>query len=376
MIETGLSKREMIQQEALKATEGKYRCGLAISMGVGKTYIGLQHMQREYTYALQMGNTPKFLVVAPKVSIFQSWKDDAEKFGLTHLLEFITFTTYLSLSKQPNDYSCIYLDECHSLLYSHEFYLGTYPGQILGLTGTPPRYKNSEKGEMVARFCPIMYSYITDDAVDDKILNDYKVVVHQLELNTQKNYMVKLKNGGAFMTSEREHYMYWTNRINDTTNFAQQKIFRIMRMKAMMEYKTKENYAKALLDMIHEKCIVFCNTTEQADKICRDSYHSKNPDSEDNLLAFKNGDIDQLSCVLQLNEGVNIPNLKAGIILHAYSNERKSAQRIGRLLRLNPDDKAVIHILMYRDTQDEQWVHEALKDLDPEKISYTYSMIG
>jgi len=375
MISTGSSKREMIQQEALAATVGKYRCGLAVSMGVGKTYIGLQHMQREYTYAQQMGTIPKFLVVAPKVAIFQSWKDDAEKFGLDHLLEFINFTTYISLSKQHNDYTCIYLDECHSLLYSHEFYLGTFPGQILGLTGTPPRYKNSEKGEMVSKFCPIAYSYITDDAVDDKILNDYKIIVHQLELSTQKNYPVKTKTGGQFMTSEQDHYAYWTNRIADTTNFAQQKIFRIMRMKAMMEYRTKENYSKALLDMIHDKCIVFCNTTEQADRICRDSYHSKNPDSEDNLIAFKDGQIEQLSCVLQLSEGVNIPNLKAGIILHAYSNERKSAQRIGRLLRLNPDDKAVIHILMYRGTQDEQWVQEALKDLDPEKISYTYSMI-
>jgi superfamily II DNA or RNA helicase len=375
MTETGLSKRLMIQQDALAATEGKYRCGLAISMGVGKTYIGLQHMQREYTYALEMDTKPSFLVVAPKVAIFQSWKDDAEKFGLAHLLEFMNFTTYLSLSKQHHEYGCIYLDECHSLLYTHEFYLSTFPGQILGLTGTPPRYKNSEKGEMVNTFCPIVYSYITDDAVEDKILNDYKIVVHQLELSTQKNYQVKLKNGGQFTTSEREHYAYWTKRIQETTNFAQQKIFRIMRMKAMMEYKTKENYAKALLDMIHEKCIVFCNTTEQADRICRDSYHSKNPDSEDNLVSFKEGSIDQLSCVLQLSEGVNIPNLKAGIILHAYSNERKSAQRIGRLLRLNPDDKAVIHILMYRDTQDEQWIQEALKDLDPEKISYTYSMI-
>jgi hypothetical protein len=37
---------------------------------------------------------------------------------------------------------------------------------------------------------------------------------------------------------------------------------------------------------------------------------------------------------------------------------------------LNPDEKSVIHILMYKDTVDEQWVQEALKDLDQNKIFY------
>jgi superfamily II DNA or RNA helicase len=150
---------------------------------------------------------------------------------------------------------------------------------------------------------------------------------------------------------------------------------RILRMKALMSFPTKERYAKQLLDMIDEKCIVFCNTTEQADWVCADSYHSKNPDSAGNLDNFKNGAITKLSCVQQLNEGVNIPNLKVGIILHSYSNERQSSQRIGRLLRLNPKDKATIHILAYKDTVDMDWVSEALKDIDSEKIVYTEPMI-
>ena len=73
---------------------------------------------------------------------------------------------------------------------------------------------------------------------------------------------------------------------------------------------------------------------------------------------------------MQLNEGVNIPELKQGIIMHAYGNERKSAQRIGRLLRLNPDDTAIVHILCYMDTIDEAWVKEALEGYDPSKITW------
>lgn len=361
-----LTKRELIQQEALAATENIFRCGLGISMGVGKTLIGLRHMEREFP---NLKN--RFLVVAPKVSIFESWKEDAEKFGLAYLLDYIDFTTYLSLGKRNRDYDCIYLDECHSLLYTHDFYLATYPGKILGLTGTPPRYKNSEKGDMVQKYCPIIYTYITDDAVEDKILNDYKIIVHRIPLGTSKNVRVETKNGGYFMSTERDNYNYWSERIGNAITPKQTQIFRIMRMQALMKFPSKENYAKRLLDMIDEKCIVFCNTTEQADRICANSYHSKNPDSESNLEQFKTGAIDCLASVQQLNEGVNIPNLKYGIILHAYSNERKSSQRIGRLLRLSPDQKAIIHILMYERTIDEDWVQQALRDLDPEKIVYT-----
>jgi superfamily II DNA or RNA helicase len=83
---------------------------------------------------------------------------------------------------------------------------------------------------------------------------------------------------------------------------------------------------------------------------------------------FKNGEITQLSTVLQLSEGVNIPNLRQGIIMHAYGNERKASQRIGRLLRLNPNEKAIVHILCYMDTVDEKWVKEALENFDQSKI--------
>ena len=83
---------------------------------------------------------------------------------------------------------------------------------------------------------------------------------------------------------------------------------------------------------------------------------------------FKEGTITKLSTVLQLNEGVNIPNLRQGIIMHAYGNERKAAQRIGRLLRLNPNEKAIVHILCYKDTVDEKWVKEAVEGFDQDKI--------
>ncbi len=108
----------------------------------------------------------------------------------------------------------------------------------------------------------------------------------------------------------------------------------------------------------------------QADRLCTHSYHSNNPDSAENLAKLQKGEITKLSAVLQLNMGVTIPDLKEIIIMHAYSNERKTSQRLGRALGLAPDETAVAHILMYAGTVDETWVSESLSDFDQTKIIY------
>ena len=354
--------KDEIQKEALHVILKKDRCGIAVSMGVGKTRIGLMHMQHNLT------DISRFLVVAPKKSVFQSWKDEAKDAGMEHLIPHITFSTYLSLPKQNLDYDIIYLDECHNLLFSHEPWLDGYKGKILGLTGTPPRVSTSEKGEMVSRFCPIVYKYLTDQAVADKILNSYTIVMHPVVLDTAKNLRIEEKSGKVWFTSEESSYDYWTTRLEDATDGKSEHILRIMRMKSLMSFPSKERYALSLFRSISDKCILFANTHAQADKLCTHSYHSSNPQSEENLALFKEGKIMKLSSVLQLIEGINVPGLKQGIIMHAYGNERKSKQRIGRLLRLNPDDHATIHILYYQDTIDEVWARRALEDLDQNNI--------
>ena len=363
--------RNEIQEKALRATDRKQRCTLVLGTGVGKTLIGLKHIQENTTSLM------KVLVVAPKKSIFTSWIDDAGKFELEHLIDRITFTTYLSLNKHnPNEYHAVYLDECHSLLDSHRGFLQLYKGKILGLTGTPPKRNWTEKGKMVNEFCPVVFTFRADDAIENGILNDYKIIVHELELSNDNNYQVKTKTK-SFMSSELKNYNYWGTRID--TAGGNVHMLRVMRMKAMMEYPSKERYAQVLFNDIvkrNNKCILFANTQNQADKMSQYSYHSKNIDSEQNLKDFKEGKINHLSCVLQLNEGVNIPELRQGIIMHAYGNERKAAQRIGRLLRLNPDDQAIVHILCYKNTIDEKWVKDALEFFDDNKIEWRNFLVS
>ena len=360
-----MTHREVVQNDALAIAAQFKRCGLGISMGVGKTRIAIQHFQRNYDPFI------KALVVIPKLSIKDSWLQELKKMNLEQLEKHFTFTTYLSINKQdPNDYQIVYLDECHSLLENHEAFLSQYNGKILGLTGTPPVRKGTEKYIMVQKYCPIKYTFTVDEATDNNILNDYQIIVHELLLAKTPTYKKKNKNGGFWYTSEYKDYEYVNGRFEEARTPKQQQFASIMRMRALMDYTTKETYVKSILSNISSKCIVFANTQEQADRICRHSYHSNNPKSEENFQLFSDGRIDQMSCVLQLSEGVTIPNLKQGIIMHAYGNERKTSQRIGRLLRLNPTETATCHILCYKGTADERWVKNALKGFDENKIKY------
>ncbi len=370
--------RENIQKKALEITLSHRRCGLGISMGVGKTRIALQHLIKNYHPVC------KYLVVVPKNAVIDSWNDEMEKMvdqfkdlsdenyeiDLEVIKHQIQFVNYRSINKlDPAHYNVVYLDECHNLLFSHEEFLKNYNGKVLGLTGTPPK-KGSEKYIMVQKYCPIVYEFSVDEATDSNILNDYKIIIHLLELSKLPNLKKKNKNGGVWYTSELKDYAYLNRRYQEAMPGKSQQMAAIMRMRGLMEYSTKEEYLKSILVNISSKCIIFANTHKQADRVCTHSYHSGNPKSDENLELFSDGRINKLSSVLQLNEGISVHNLRQGIIMHAYGNNRKSAQRIGRLLRLSPDQKATCHILCYKGTQDEKWVEKALETFDQNKIEY------
>ena len=119
--------KDKIQDIALMKTLGHTRCGLGVSMGVGKTRIGIHHIIKNYD---PFG---RYLVVVPKNTVIESWKNEIDIMDIeVDLLSQMNFVNYRSIHKlNPNDYDIVYLDECHNLLFSHEQFLGNYNGKIL-----------------------------------------------------------------------------------------------------------------------------------------------------------------------------------------------------------------------------------------------------
>ncbi len=352
-----------ITQEALAAVLAHSRCSAEVAMGAGKTRLGLLYIQNFY----EKNKNIKVLVVAPKLSIFQSWKDEMIKWDMNHLLDHVDYSTYLSLTKQQPGYDILIMDEIHSALDTQREYLNNHQGRILGLSGTMPKYEYSEKGKIIEEFAPVVYRYSVDEAVENLILNDYRIIVHPLQLSKKRDLWKAKKGGGGWMTSEQDDYNSLSKWVFNASSPKEKHLSSIMRMSALKRYKTKEVYAKKLFNSIDSMVVAFCNTKEQAENMCSHAYYSGNRDSKKNLELFKEKKVTRLSCVLQLNEGINLP-VQESIIMHSYGNERKFSQRLGRNLRLNPDELGTIHVLVFSDTVDEKWVRAALSDFDETKI--------
>jgi superfamily II DNA or RNA helicase len=351
-----MTTKDTVQQLALESVLKFRRSGVVLSVGAGKTKLGLMYLNK-------VGG--KTLILVPKLDIIKSWQDDAIKFNYEHVMENVTFSTYLSLKKHDlPQFQNIVMDEAHNLLLHQDKHLAQYLGNILGLTGTPPRQQ--DKKIMMDKYYPIRYTFKMDTAVEAGMLNDYRIYVHKLDLSTVKNLPVK-----NFMVSERSNYEYASKRILMASTDKSRMFAHINRVNVLKQCKTKERYTLQLLKQIpdDEKCIVFANTIEQAEKLCSYSHHSQM--DGDYLNAFKDGLITRLSCVEQLSEGINISALKHAIVLHTFSaSSPKARQKLGRMMRLPTDETSHIHILCYKDTVDEKWVEDVLKDFDESKITY------
>ncbi|BCV01506.1 MAG: hypothetical protein CM15mV42_1890 [uncultured marine virus] len=84
-----------------------------------------------------------------------------------------------------------------------------------------------EKYEMVEKYCPIKYTFSVDQATDNKILNDYNIIVHNLSLSKLKTHRKKNKNGGFWYTSEANDYRYFTERVQDA-NTPKQRLLHLL----------------------------------------------------------------------------------------------------------------------------------------------------
>ena len=94
-----MTHREVVQKDALSIATQHARCGLAVSMGVGKTRIAIKHFQKYYDPFI------KALIVIPKLSVKEAWIAELKKMNLEQLEKHFTFTTYLSINKHnPMEY--------------------------------------------------------------------------------------------------------------------------------------------------------------------------------------------------------------------------------------------------------------------------------
>jgi len=206
----------------------------------------------------------------------------------------------------------------------------------LGLSATPEREYDQEGNLFInSEIGKVFYKFDLKDAIERGILCefDYVPLRYQLTENDRKRIQqvytkkaARAKNGNP-MTDEE----VWIE-ISKVYKTAEMKpsVFReylmnnpYLIMSAIIFVETKE-YGKQILEIIHPHTNLYR------------TYYAE--DDRDNLKSFSRGEIECLVTCHRISQGIDIKKIRNIIIFSSARSKLETIQRIGRCLRIDPDD--------------------------------------
>jgi len=363
--------------------EGPDRCTLELSTGFGKSKIAidiLKHLQ------------PKKVLILVNSTVLRdsSWKDEFIKFNFGDYfeenVELATYQLAYKWKKEEKDLSNYFViadevDFAADVPELSKFFYEYEDIPILGLTG----FITDAKREWFDDNLPVFTSLSQNDARENNILNDIHFVFVKYDLSKDpRGVKVEYTKGGQkqhFYQSENNAYDYkhkqyikWiiakevnnTNFLNGKITFEQYQNEE-RRIEYMIKTVTREratllhnsvagaSMAEKLTAYLQEKdpdnkIIVFSKRTSQSIKICgKNQVYNGKLDKEVAKKAFdrfKKGEIKILGVCDKINRGVNIEGLRTAIFESFYGSDTQAVQRLGRLMRLKPNEKAVVYIFL------------------------------
>jgi superfamily II DNA or RNA helicase len=358
---------------------------LELPTSFGKTKIALE--------LLKFWQSKKILVVVPRLVLIETWREECNKWGYDSDL---TIVTYRSLHKYIGHWDAIVFDECHHLSDRCADILCSYSyDHVIGLSATIRNENYFRVHDAIKGI--YTYKVTTRQAIDEKILPDPFILLFPLYLDndysnqtiiinpkakmtmmdTYKNRWKYLKNKnikGIISCTALQYNSYITERIDFLKRryiFTKQPYLKNRWLSLAGERlkwlsSLKENYVLFLLRKLHNyRCLTFCSSIEQTEKLGEYCINSSNPLSSEYLRAFNEGGINHITACDMLNEGVNLTNCQIGIYASLNSSEVVIKQKLGRLLRhRNP----IILIPYFLNTRDEEIVKKMIKDYNPHLI--------
>lgn len=374
-----MDKRDILHDKALEYFEqNDYKTLFSMATGTGKSVLTIKILKKY---------SGKYLLVTPTILLHKkNWKTEFEKFNCLDLYNNLDRCCYKSLHKYDlNNYDGVIFDEAHHLSVRQynllKKYLpilkeiGLFSKKVIALTATPGKKGFTQKilKEIINNN---IFDYNVDDAVDNEMINDFRIHVIYTELdNVNKNCLAGSKEK-PFYTTEKANYDYLTKTINELKNELQttsgkirylQKYQMFIRKRARMLYdlKSKITYIKSFLNQLDKdrpkiKTVIFARTIEVAEELEKCSVHSKS--KKDFITPFIEDKIHRISSVDMLLEGYNLSRVEIGIITSPFS-ERKFIQSLGRILRNDINKISDYYIFCVKNTVEEEWLKQSIENI-------------
>ena len=372
--------RDKEQKKALNSWAKQGFVGSVIAgTGFGKSRVGVLAVN----HALKSGG--KALILVPTIQLQEQFKEEFVKWGLEDCLDNTEILCYQTAYKLiGEEYNIVICDEVHLGLspeYRKFFKHNTYDS-LLCMTATLP--EELEYKEILYKIAPIAYSITLDKCVSLGIVSPYQIECLPVKLNTDEQESYKRINNkfvywkyqlGQFNAFDRAKEILADNNAPSGDKQAAIQFYRCIReRKKIVDFASnKVTMFKQLFNLNKDKKIlVFSGANSFTDELCASispyamSYHSKKTkkQKEKALESFKDNSINVLCSTKALNQGFDVPNANMGIICGITSKSLSMIQRVGRLVRFQEDKIGRIIILYVKDSQEEKWLKNAVKNLN------------
>lgn len=365
-----ISPREH-QVGALKAwVEGGRRGVVQLPTGAGKTYLAV--------LALVQTGRPA-LIIVPTIDLLHQWHEVLSTHlgtpigvlgGGTRDILPITVATYdsasLHIETLGQRFGLLIVDECHHLPAPQyrSIAIGSIAPFRLGLSATVERADGKES-EIYQLLGPLAYEGRISDMVE-KVLSPYDVVSIEVPLSEDE---------AKLYLEARELYTGFLRRFG--VNFSQGGWMEFVRKaarlpggrEAMRAYREQKRLAQAasaklvelwriLLEHSDDRIIVFTDDNEMAYKIgCTFvlpvlTHQTRLVERKRMLAAFRSGELSVIVTSKVLNEGVDVPDARVGVVISGSGGVREHVQRLGRILRHRPGKRAVLYELISKGTSE------------------------
>ena len=359
------------QEDALKAwRQARCRGQIIMPTGTGKTEVAL---------AAMVGSSVATLVVAPVRDLMYQWHQrilrrtgyDAGVVGDSLFnLRPVTVTTYdsayIHMASMGAHFGLIVFDEEHHLpgrCYREAAQLCPAPMR-LGLTATPERADGLHKDldELVGS---VVYNQPLSQA-KGATLADYDVVRIPVALKAEE----QARYNNASQTIRR--YMYEKNKSGQ--HYTMKDLCADAAKDPQARYVQKSYYARQAIEdraeeklrvledlfQLHagERIIVFAGSNPMALDVSRRFLvptllsHSRKKERREVLEGFAAGRFPVIVANQVLDEGVDVPEAKAAIVIGGQASTRQAKQRLGRILRKSGGLRARLYEVVCEDTKE------------------------
>src|SRR5437868_678261 len=358
------------QEQAIREWCRAERCGVVIlPTGAGKSLVAQM--------AIELCGRST-LVVVPTIDLMNQWYDlllscFRAEVGLIGGGYFeigaLTITTYASafrfMERLGNQFGLIIFDECHHLpsgihRYAAEMSLAPFR---LGLTATPERADGAER-ELTRLIGPIVYRRGAHELAGE-YLADYSVVRINVRLSADERAAYE-RERAIFRRFLQERGIE-LNTLDGWQHFVAASARSEAGRRAMLAYRESKSIAlgtegklRVLAELLQrhrrERTLIFTAENEMVYRISEQffipaiTHQTGVKERREWLEAFNAGEVLALATSKVLNEGINIPAASVAVVLSGSGSEREHIQRLGRILRKQPDKEAILYEVVAGET--------------------------